>query len=566
MPLKKLFLLGLTLLTFPLSGFAQRPQTINQAVDSLVQQIRASFVEKSGKVAAVQGNEVYLNIGLTQRVREGDEFEVVRYGQELKDAQGNSLGFTETYLGKIRVSKVRGAKLSIAEVVEQKLPFQAGDGALSVARKVRVAMSEFSGTNLETTSFVRVVPEILAVALAMTGEFEVAERSRLQQILQELEFSQSGLSDPKTSQQIGKLLGVEGIVLGSVSELEDSVDLSIKLIDTETGLVFGAARSQIQKSVIVQEMLKRRDQTTIRGELSLREAKLVEQFQQDFGLLQDPANYVELGRVKMWNSREIGNQECRANLFSDDAYGCVPIRLNAALAVMPSESENYLHYRYSSSSGQTQYVYLVSRNMLVKKIQKGSKAYYHNYAGGFLTTLPSGERGVVYWQPNNLTPGGDVFQNTPPLGLKLAKGELVGFAVSLDKTGIADFNSDGRPDIPTYGDNKGRGQLRIGNWASDTVYGGKFKVKFGFGDLNGNSIPEIFLNLNTDQGGFVRMIEWDKQTYVEKWTSRRLGDYVNNITVGDVNNDGVDELLIEVYEKASDGKSYDAYIYFVGVR
>lgn len=69
----------------------------------------------------------------------------------------------------------------------------------------------------------------------MRAGYDVIERQRLETILREHELSMTGLTDPDTSLKIGKILGVQGFVFGSVSGKPNAFSVMTKLVDTETG-------------------------------------------------------------------------------------------------------------------------------------------------------------------------------------------------------------------------------------------------------------------------------------------------------------------------------------------
>jgi curli biogenesis system outer membrane secretion channel CsgG len=58
----------------------------------------------------------------------------------------------------------------------------------------------------------------LAAELHKSGEFSVLERGKLSHVLQEQRFSSPGVADPDTVIEMGKILGVQFIVTGSVAE------------------------------------------------------------------------------------------------------------------------------------------------------------------------------------------------------------------------------------------------------------------------------------------------------------------------------------------------------------
>ncbi len=81
----------------------------------------------SGKVAKVEGSSIYLNVGFEAEVKEGDTFDVYRVGNVIKDPDtGEVLGADETKVGRLKVTKVMGPRLSLATVVEGSA-FKPGD-------------------------------------------------------------------------------------------------------------------------------------------------------------------------------------------------------------------------------------------------------------------------------------------------------------------------------------------------------------------------------------------------------------------------------------------------------
>ena len=89
--------------------------------------------------------------------------------------------------------------------------------------KPRVAILEFknkaSGYAWSWYQAGRQAQDMLVTELVKSGKYRVIEREQLQAIMQEKHLSLSGDIDPKTAIQFGKLLGVEYLVTGAVTEL-----------------------------------------------------------------------------------------------------------------------------------------------------------------------------------------------------------------------------------------------------------------------------------------------------------------------------------------------------------
>jgi hypothetical protein len=69
----------------------------------------------AGKIAKVVGSTLYVNVGSEAGIKEGDEFDVYRAGEVIKDPDtGEVLGANEAKVGRIRITGVRGPRLSAA--------------------------------------------------------------------------------------------------------------------------------------------------------------------------------------------------------------------------------------------------------------------------------------------------------------------------------------------------------------------------------------------------------------------------------------------------------------------
>ncbi|MGE5623495.1 MAG: CsgG/HfaB family protein [Methanocella sp.] len=101
-------------------------------------------------------------------------------------------------------------------------------------------------------------------ALVGKGKFKVMERTRLAEIMAEQRLQVSGAVDESTAVQLGKLLGVRLMVLGSVTEFRQSgatglsfgqfglglqqasTKLSARLVDVQTGQILAASKGDGQ--------------------------------------------------------------------------------------------------------------------------------------------------------------------------------------------------------------------------------------------------------------------------------------------------------------------------------
>jgi len=80
----------------------------------------------------------------------------------------------------------------------------------------------------------------IITAFVNQNRFKVMERAQLEKILEEQKLGMSGVIDASTAAQIGKGIGVDAVVLGSVTRAENTVGIDARLIDTETAAIIVA--------------------------------------------------------------------------------------------------------------------------------------------------------------------------------------------------------------------------------------------------------------------------------------------------------------------------------------
>ena len=123
--------------------------------------------------------------------------------------------------------------------------------------KKSIAVSTFQHINGDQSELSNYLADELVLKLFSVPDanLEIIERGQLNKIFQEMQFNMTGVVDSKTIQQLGKVHGVGALVLGSVTEMGESVRVNARLIDTETGRVFSAAGTTISKTATIADLL-----------------------------------------------------------------------------------------------------------------------------------------------------------------------------------------------------------------------------------------------------------------------------------------------------------------------
>lgn len=84
--------------------------------------------------------------------------------------------------------------------------------------KKRIAVIPFDSQLVGTLNLGGIVGEMFTTALVRLGSFDVIEREKIDTIIQELKLQQGGMVEPSSAVAIGKLLGVDYILTGTITE------------------------------------------------------------------------------------------------------------------------------------------------------------------------------------------------------------------------------------------------------------------------------------------------------------------------------------------------------------
>jgi TolB-like protein len=120
--------------------------------------------------------------------------------------------------------------------------------------KQRIAVLPLRELDGQPTIFGTYLAEELITGLVQLGNFDVVERQLLDKLMGEQKIEQTGAIDPATAKKVGRILGVDAIVTGTITDLTTFMAINCRLIDTGTGAVFGAARVTIAKDADVTKL------------------------------------------------------------------------------------------------------------------------------------------------------------------------------------------------------------------------------------------------------------------------------------------------------------------------
>lgn len=108
------------------------------------------------------------------------------------------------------------------------------------AKKTSLAIIDFDNNsgNKDWDYMEKGVPRILITNLAQNKGLKIVERAKLDKAIKELNFSQTGLVNPETAKKLGKLIGADFALFGSITKFgtnRPTIVVDVTIIDVQTG-------------------------------------------------------------------------------------------------------------------------------------------------------------------------------------------------------------------------------------------------------------------------------------------------------------------------------------------
>lgn len=108
--------------------------------------------------------------------------------------------------------------------------------APKVGERMRIAVLPFQSKGA-AKDLGEIVLDKMITSLVNLKRFNVMERAELEKIIEEQKLGMTGVLDASTAAEIGKGIGLDGIILGSVTATKSSVGIDARVIDTETASI-----------------------------------------------------------------------------------------------------------------------------------------------------------------------------------------------------------------------------------------------------------------------------------------------------------------------------------------
>ena len=209
--------------------------------------LEGTFVQRTGKILIVKaddGQKINFRVGrrtvFTPEVWPsiGDRLKV-RYLDNVLSHESIGNYFIAYGVTKVGHTPDFGPKTAIATPPPV---IQKGKKPIPEIEKAKIAILEFQGLNEQAKkdNMGKMVTEIMTTSLVNSRAFNIIEREKLSKVLKEFQLSQTGLVDAASVKEIGKILGADAIVTGSVMMLRERLRMDARIIDVGTGAIVAA--------------------------------------------------------------------------------------------------------------------------------------------------------------------------------------------------------------------------------------------------------------------------------------------------------------------------------------
>ena len=132
-----------------------------------------------------------------------------------------------------------------------------------------IAVADFTNVNETPTELGKFLSDQFLYSLAsVRGTFSVIDRSRVNALLREVGLYAKGLLDPEAATRLGRLKGIDVIVVGTVVEDGNDILVTVKAIRLESAAIVGVAKGEITRTPVIRD-LETKDINEVTGDNSI---------------------------------------------------------------------------------------------------------------------------------------------------------------------------------------------------------------------------------------------------------------------------------------------------------
>ncbi|MDM8542261.1 FlgO family outer membrane protein [Desulfococcaceae bacterium HSG9] len=241
-----------TLLLLACVYSVQASTDINKQIEMLTKKL---IHIKEGEVLKNTDTGVYISLGSKHGVASGNRFKIIRQGAPIK-AGDEIVGHEQIKIAEIEVN-IEQEKISGCKILNKSELPKAGDKVYQLGEHIKTLIVGQIVCNQKPrfNLFTRSVQEQLITAIAAGGN-QVVKRIQLDKVLEQLKLGDSGLLKVESAKKIGKLLKADGIVLGNVNDMGDTISINARIVDIETGKAVNSAEVELPETPDISKQLK----------------------------------------------------------------------------------------------------------------------------------------------------------------------------------------------------------------------------------------------------------------------------------------------------------------------
>jgi len=114
---------------------------------------------------------------------------------------------------------------------------------------IKLAVLEFPYAGGKASYGPVIIQERLTTQLAQNKKITLIERGLLNKVLGELNLQASGAMDEETVKKLGKMLGADAVVTGTLNDTKETeTEINARVVETETGKIIAAASASVEKT------------------------------------------------------------------------------------------------------------------------------------------------------------------------------------------------------------------------------------------------------------------------------------------------------------------------------
>jgi hypothetical protein len=113
---------------------------------------------------------------------------------------------------------------------------------------IRMAVLNFPYIDGFDSQGSKIVQERLTTAFSQNKKIKLVERALLNKVLEEKKIEMSGAFDEKTITELGKMLGVEAVLTGTLIDVNDTdTEINARIINVETGEIMALGKAEMKR-------------------------------------------------------------------------------------------------------------------------------------------------------------------------------------------------------------------------------------------------------------------------------------------------------------------------------